>query len=138
MNEYFGKMLKKLRKERNLSLEELARQSGISASYINRLENNDRRSPSFNKVILLANALRVEPWRLMGKSFKEWDNNGAIGLNELFFNHKIEHKGLQLSTVEKEILLEIIETVLEAEWTKESLLYELQKVAKLISDFKDL
>lgn len=39
MSDDFGKMLKGLREERGLSLERLSAMTGISPSYINRLES---------------------------------------------------------------------------------------------------
>lgn len=52
--------LKELRRERFLSQEDLARESGVAAVTINRLENG-KQQPTFKTIRRLAKALKVEP-----------------------------------------------------------------------------
>lgn len=42
-----GLALKRLRQEKNMSIQELSRKTGISASYIVRIESGERRNPTF-------------------------------------------------------------------------------------------
>lgn len=137
MSDDFGKMLKKLREERGLSLGRLAELTGISASYLNRLERSKRKSPGFPKLMALAQALKVEPWTLVGSSLS-WDKGETISVKELIFNHQIQHHGKLLTAEEKELLLEIVEFILNAEWSKESILSELQEIGEIVSELKDL
>lgn len=136
MTDDFGKMLKKLREERGLSLGRLSELTGISASYLSRLEKSIRKSPGFTKIVILAKALNVDPWVLAGSSLN-WDKGERISFKELLFNHQIQHDGKLLSAEEKEILLEIIELVLDIEWTRETILHDLQMVGELISELKE-
>jgi len=55
----FGDLIKKLRDERNLSLQDVANAVGISASYICRLEKNERRNPSLYIVDKLASFFEI-------------------------------------------------------------------------------
>lgn len=137
MSDDFGKMLKKLREERGLSLGRLAGLTGISASYLSRLERSQKKSPGFPKLMVLAEALNVEPWTLVGSSLS-WDKGETTDLKELLFNHQIQHNGEILSAEVKEILLEILEAILDADWSKESLLQELQEIGELISELKEI
>lgn len=54
----FGLKLKQLRKERNLSLQELSDKSGVSVSYLNEIEKS-KKYPKADKVFRLAEALEV-------------------------------------------------------------------------------
>ncbi|MBB2483535.1 helix-turn-helix transcriptional regulator [Bacillus sp. APMAM] len=137
MSDDFGKMLKKLREERGLSLGRLSELTGISPSYLNRLEKSIKRSPGFTKIVTLASALNVDPWVLAGSSLK-WDKREIIGFKELLFNHQIQHNGNLLTAEEKELLLEIVELILDAEWSKESILSDLQEIGEMVSELKDL
>ena len=137
MSDDFGKMLKKLREERGLSLGKLSEMTGISSSYISRLEKSKRKSPGFPMLVALAEALRVDVWVLAGSSIAT--NKGeAMGVKELIFNHQIQHDGKLLTTGEKELLLEIVEFILDAEWSKESILSDLQEIGQMISEIKEL
>ena len=57
MTDDFGKMLKRLRVEQGLSLNDLSIKTGISSSYIYRLEQSKRKSVSFPKLVALSEAL---------------------------------------------------------------------------------
>lgn len=58
MNVSIGKNIKKIRKERKLKQEELAKQIGISRSYLSDIENN-RKNPSIKTIESLADKLNV-------------------------------------------------------------------------------
>ncbi len=60
----FGKHLRKLREERNLSQEELANRSGIAFSQIGRFERGVR-SPTLSTLKALSKGLGVEPKELL-------------------------------------------------------------------------
>lgn len=51
-NEEIGKRLQKLRKERNLTIEEVSADTGISISSLNKYEIGNRRPRDENKAIL--------------------------------------------------------------------------------------
>lgn len=56
---YIEMKLKQIRKEKNMTLEELSKKSGISTTEINDIENNKKR-PTLQSIILLAKALDLE------------------------------------------------------------------------------
>lgn len=51
-------IVKQIRKEKNMSLSELSKKSGISTTHINDVENN-LKSPSLLVAVLLAKALNI-------------------------------------------------------------------------------
>ena len=59
MSNKTGEVLKGLRKERNLSLQDVADEIGCSASYLHRLENSTRKNPSMKMVQNLAEFYQV-------------------------------------------------------------------------------
>ena len=63
--ESFGTLIRRLRKHNALSLEVLARQVGISASYLSRLERGLRQPPPVPLIGRLAEKLKVPPMTLL-------------------------------------------------------------------------
>jgi transcriptional regulator with XRE-family HTH domain len=55
----FGEYLKKLRKERNLSLREVEKKAGISNAYLSQIERGIRGAPSIEIMNRLADTYRV-------------------------------------------------------------------------------
>jgi transcriptional regulator with XRE-family HTH domain len=56
----FGDVLRRLRKKRKLSQDELGHQSGYHRTYISQLERGEK-SPSLRTIVNLASTLRVKP-----------------------------------------------------------------------------
>jgi transcriptional regulator with XRE-family HTH domain len=56
----FGRALRKIRKERKLTQDELSLYSNVDRSYISELENGGK-APSLLTIISLARALQVKP-----------------------------------------------------------------------------
>jgi transcriptional regulator with XRE-family HTH domain len=61
-----GEKIRKLRKDKGYTLDELAERSESSKSYIWELENKDPPRPSGGKLALIAEALDVTPDYLLG------------------------------------------------------------------------
>lgn len=136
ISDNFGKMLKSLRKKKGLSLEQVASRANLSASYLHRLEKGTRKSPGFTKIIKLAEALKVEPSVLVGVELNS--SKSALSISELFFNHTVEHNEEVLDGSTKALLVEIAETALLLKWEKDTILSDIQQIAELISDLKEL
>lgn len=60
----FGNLVKLKRSNKNMTLAELEQVAGVSASFINRIENNTQKSPSVNNVYKLAKALDISSLEL--------------------------------------------------------------------------
>lgn len=53
-------VIKDVRKNKNISLHELSKRSGISKSYLADLENNEKSNPSFRTMVKISLALKVK------------------------------------------------------------------------------
>ncbi|MCB0279417.1 MAG: helix-turn-helix transcriptional regulator [Calditrichaeota bacterium] len=68
--EAFGNLLREMRIERNLSQNKLSELSGLSRTFIARLESGQR-CPTIDSVFLLAKALEVRAGSLLDKIEKK-------------------------------------------------------------------
>lgn len=55
-----GDNIKKIRKDKNLSVNNLSKLSGVSLGYMSDLENNNAQNPTMDKLKAIATALNVE------------------------------------------------------------------------------
>src|SRR5271156_5257055 len=74
-----GRTVRRLRSERDLSQQALATRLGISASYLNLIEH-DQRAVTASLLIKLAETLRVDLGQLSGTQERQLD----VGLREAF------------------------------------------------------
>jgi len=84
-----GEQIRKLREERNYSLEELANKSGISVSYLSEIERGNKR-PSLATIERLSAALNVST-----RQFLDHIREEGVNLGERIRAHR-EEKGLSL------------------------------------------
>ncbi|WP_315080840.1 helix-turn-helix transcriptional regulator [uncultured Clostridium sp.] len=56
-----GDNIRNIRKEKKLSINKLAKITGISLGYLSDLENNKAKNPSFDKLKIIADVLEVQP-----------------------------------------------------------------------------
>jgi transcriptional regulator with XRE-family HTH domain len=71
--EPLGDFVRRIRKEKNLSLEAVSKQSArfgkrITASYINRIENEPTRKATTDRLTALANGLGIPPQELLARA----------------------------------------------------------------------
>lgn len=97
-----GDKLKDLRKQKNMTLEELSTLAGLSKSYLWELENRDSRRPSAEKLIALADELGVTTAFLLDEDLRTPDEQHR---DEVFFRG---YKNLDPDA--KEQVRKIIET----------------------------
>jgi transcriptional regulator with XRE-family HTH domain len=98
-----GDKIRKLRRDRKLSMEALAAAAEMSKSYLWELENNDDANPTMDKVARLAKVLDVTPEFL---AHDEQADTPQDAFDKAFFRN---YKGLKPET--KQQLLEILNTL---------------------------
>ena len=98
-DESIGARVKKLRKEKDWSLSELARRAGIARSYLFRIEEG-KSSPTYEKIRALAGALGALPSELFGEqpptvptSLQQFAKEENLGSAEVQMLAQIEHRG---------------------------------------------
>lgn len=98
-----GEKIRKLRRERKMSLEALASAAGMSKSYLWELENNDDANPTLEKLASIATVLHVTPEYL---AHDEQADQPEDAFDKAFFRN---YKTLKPET--KQQLLEILKTL---------------------------
>jgi len=137
VSENFGIMLKHYRKLKNLSLKELENLCGVSASYINRLERGERRSPTISVILRLAGVLDINSSVLLAAiNIKEPQASEKINLSELLIKHEYLLNGKELSREAKENLLKIVEHIAQCLWNSNTKVRDIFVLAELIDQFK--
>lgn len=133
-DEAFADKLKRLRKGRGLTLQRLGDMTGVSPSYISRLERNEKQSPSFPILVELARALKVDVLTLAeGLVDQEGE---VIDLYSLMFKSRVRAAGKILTEEEKEQVIHLIERIVEFDWNEQTIWRELCEVGNLICAFK--
>lgn len=97
-----GNKLRELRKQRNMTLEQLSNLAGLSKSYLWELENRESRRPSAEKLTALADELGVTAAFLLDEDLRAPDEKHR---DEVFFRG---YKNLDPDA--KEQVRKIIET----------------------------
>lgn len=136
VSDNFGIMLKHYRKMKNLSLKKLEEISGVSASYVNRLERGERKSPSIKKILQLAEALEIPNSVLAATIIQEPRAHDKIALSELLIKHEYLLNGEELSREAKENLLKIVEHIAQCQWNSDTKIRDIFILAELIDQFK--
>lgn len=116
-DEAFGDKLKRLRKARKISLQQLSDLCGVSPSYISRLERNEKQSLSFPILVALANALKVDVLTLAEGLV---DKEEVVDLYSIMFKSPLRVADKVLTEKEMMLVLQMIERIVEFEWSRES------------------
>lgn len=110
----FGEMIKQLRKERDVSLYEVERETGVSASYINRLERENRDNPSMEYVSRLSRYYGI-PITVIQEFFPGAFNETTseyVALNELIMKNNFFFANSK-ATIDVKLSLQKIVKLLE-------------------------
>lgn len=135
----FGTLIKFYRKLRNYSLKDLECASGgeVSSGYIHRLESGERSSPSINKILALAKALRIPGSILVRILLHELEEEEKpFSLSEVLIKNSYFLGSGMLKTEEKQFLIRIIEHIDRAEWSPQTKMREMYQLSELIDEFK--
>ena len=108
-----GARIRYLRKQLNLSLKDLERLTGVSPSYINRLERNHRKAPSVPIIYKLAPVLGVSPQELMEMTEEEKREKDVIEV--ILTYHYTLCNGIQVNQAMRDSLAELLQTVMSSD-----------------------
>ena len=138
----FGAWIKQLRLAKKYSLKTLESISGVTASYIHRIENGAKKTPSVPVAEKLAEGLGVNPDEFLrrlnilsdGSSKKE---EKALPLQQLISLKQFTLPNGEVANVkQKDKLLSIINEILESDWDSENQFANGVKIINLIVDFR--
>lgn len=119
----FGSWIKQLRKAKGYSLKDLENASGVTASYIHRIETGSRKTPSIPVAESLATALGVSQddfLRKLNILSSEPKKNDNLSLSELLAINNFTIDGKRVDTEQKNSIINLLNNILSAEWTAES------------------
>ncbi|MGO4272100.1 helix-turn-helix domain-containing protein [Paenibacillus sp. TAF58] len=138
VSENFGLLLKHHRTLQNLTLKELEEISGVSSSYINRIERSERNSPSITKCFQLCDALEIPYYSLLTTAFSEAakaQEEASMTLPELLISNDFCINQAPISKERKWFLIQVIEYLLNCSWGNQKV-EELFELSKMIDEFK--
>ncbi len=120
LSDSFGEHLKTLRKRKGLMLKDVSEKSKISITYLNRLENNKRKSPSLAVLRKLASGLEVSVMSLLEISLNIEEKETKT-LREVLTdnNYRIGHRNIDIKS--KELLADIIELIIKNDLESDNL-----------------
>lgn len=88
-----GKKIRQLRKQARVTQKDIASRSGLTVSYLSRLEN-DRITPSVKTLRRIADALEVPVALLFGDSSSKTPEHCPVSLSgQCILEHRFHHKG---------------------------------------------
>lgn len=134
----FADYVRRLRKEKSYSLKDVERMTGISQSYVNRIEKAERKAPSYPIIEKLAKAYDVPVEDLLSIAGVANDNANVQGIAQLIYSNPITINGSMVSTKQKEAIVELIETMESAEWNGETKHLDTINLINIIGKFKEL
>lgn len=134
----FGSWVKQIRLSKGLSLKELEILSGVTASYVHRLENGSRKTPSVPIVEKLAKGLGVSPDEFLRKLNLTSSNSTdrKIDLVELIAKSTFTIKGEAVNTEKKEALLNVMKMILDSEWSADTKFSDGMAVVNEVDKFR--
>ena len=113
IHQSIGPRIKYFRERKKLSLHDLELKTGISASYLNRLENNYRKAPSLPILELIATSLDIPLFELLNVP-KPSDNLHPVG--ELLLAADYTINGKLATNAMKVAICELVDTVLDSDF----------------------
>lgn len=134
----FGKFLKELREVRGYSLMDVQNQTGISASYLNRIERCEKLSPTLPVIYSLAKFYDVPIFSIVSIALNIDDDE----MNDLAIFENIVHqngfviRGKIASSSFKRVIVELVEYILNMEWTGDSKMRDMLELSEKIDAFR--
>lgn len=126
----FADLVKFLRVERGLSLQELAELSGVSTSYIHKLERGEKRTPSYPIIQKIAEVLNIDLMSVLNTETKN-----KVDLQNLIYSNDVTIDSIPLNKESKECLIKIIKKITNMEW-KSNKINEMYEMNTLLDEYK--
>lgn len=138
MQDSFGSLLRYFREQKGLSLVELSNRCEISPSYINRLETNSRRCPTYVIIKKLSEGLGIDVGLLIDYEVEKIEQ--PISISELLLTKDYAINGKKSDNYQKEKLVYVLETIFNSDFRDEyifeqgfDILMEVQELLEIIN-----
>lgn len=106
--------IRDLRSRQGMSISDLAGLTGVSQSYISRLELGGRKDPSISILLSIARALNADPSSLLkaaGYFVGEGEGEEAVSLYDLLYSNTVSLKGEIIERDKLNMIISIVEKV---------------------------
>lgn len=137
----FGAWIKQLRLSKGYSLKELESVSGVTASYIHRIESGSRKTPSVPIAERLALGLGVSPDEFLkklniattGQSLKE-----DLPLSQVLALNSFTINDVKVTTSQKNEIINLINLIINAKWDDKTKFGDSMQIVNAIDNLKKI
>ena len=140
IDEGIGSWIRQIRMAKGYSLKELERITGVTASYIHRIETGTRKTPSVEYLEKLAVGLGVNPRDFVQKlnlfEGKTENKEFLTGFAETIVLHTFTINGKKATKDQKDLLVNIYKEIISCKWTEDTKLTDTMNIANNIDKFK--
>lgn len=133
----FGKFLKELRESRGYSLQDVQDQTGISTSYLHRIEKCERLSPTLPVINSLAkfygipiNEMVAVALNIEDENVDEMSFEGVIFSNNFSIFDKVADEKL------KKEIVSLINYIIDSKWTSNTKIKEMMELSEKVEKMK--
>lgn len=135
---YLGEYIKGLRKGQGLRLKDVSERSKVSPSYLNRIENGRRITPSIAVMKRLADTYDISTLELLQMALGVIDPE-IKDIRDLLLDGNYNIKGIAVSKEMRILLCEIVEYITSDEWQHQDMSnVRYQKLAAITNDLNKL
>ncbi|MEG0900257.1 MAG: helix-turn-helix transcriptional regulator [Oscillospiraceae bacterium] len=136
----FGSWIRQLRKAKGYSLKDLEDASGVTASYIHRIETGSRKTPSIPVAEKLAIGLGVNPEEFLKKlnlsNTKTEKKEMLTGFAETIAINSFTINGKKVTKDQKEQIINLFNSIINATWNEETKLQEGMQIINIVDNVK--
>lgn len=132
----FGQTIKLRREQMDLSLNQLAMITGVSASYINRLEKGEKKAPSYPIMQVIGSALNFNIAELLQLATAS-EKDDIEEIRDLIVKNDFRLNDIFASTPLKEQIVKLFGKIISAEW-KEKKFVEGAEMLTVINELEVL
>ena len=134
----FSLCIKFRREEKGLSLNEMANLTGVSGSYINRLEKGERRAPSLPIMQAIAKALDFDVAELLNLATPSELEEDVCEVRTMLLKNDFRIGDIFATTSIKEQVLRLLDRIINAEWKEDMRFTEGAEMIQTINTLEGL
>lgn len=144
VSEKFGSLIKQYREEKGYSLKKMEELTGISPSYINRIEKGERKAPSFKIIEKLAMALDADVNYLLTIAgvaetpTSEERNAKVYSIEELLLTNNFTINGKEANKEVRESLVSLFGRINQSNWNSQTKVKDSIEIMEQIDQYKSI
>lgn len=135
ISENFGSLIKHLREGKGYSLKDMEELTGISSSYIHRIEKGERKAPSIKIIERLAEVLDQDVYDLLEVANQE-PQGDLPTLEQLILSNNFTINGKKTTKEAKQQLVELLSKINQASWSESERFKEAMEISDQITQYK--